>query len=85
MFYVSEPWRVFHWLLAMMVNLRTYCVSRMNFVFGLFEFRRVHLNTDWSSLAEFDDVMDTINSQVVRDTCMKYIYDKCPVVSGYGK
>ena len=48
-------------------------------------FRRVYLKADWSSLAELDAAIDSVNARVVRDTCMKYIYDKCPVVSGYGK
>jgi len=47
-------------------------------------FRRVFLNAKWSSLAELDACIDSVNSDAVRETCMKYIYDKCPVVSGYG-
>jgi len=43
------------------------------------------MNSEWSSLAELDAIIDSVSAQVVRDTCMKYIYDKCPVVSGYGK
>jgi len=46
--------------------------------------RRLYLNTDWKSLAELDAVIDSVNAHLVRETCTKYIYDKCPVVSGYG-
>jgi len=42
------------------------------------------LKADWKSLAELDAMINSINAQVIRETCMKYIYDKCPVVSGYG-
>jgi len=47
-------------------------------------FRRVYLNASWTSLAELESHIDSVDAQVVRDTCMKYIYDKCPVVSAYG-
>jgi len=50
----------------------------------LFVFRRVFLNTDWSSLAELEARIGSVSANMVRETCMKYIYDKCPVVSGYG-
>jgi len=42
------------------------------------------LDTDWKSLGQVDAALDAVNAHAVRETCMKYIYDKCPVVSSYG-
>jgi len=36
------------------------------------------------SLAELDAEIDAVTARSVRDACMKYIYDKCPAVSGLG-
>jgi len=46
--------------------------------------RRVFFKTDWTSLTELDAVIDSVTAQNVRDACMNHVYDKCPVVSGYG-
>jgi len=46
--------------------------------------RRVFLQSDWTSLAELEACIDAVSANAVRETCMNYIYDKCPVVSGYG-
>ncbi|KAK2186147.1 hypothetical protein NP493_212g03021 [Ridgeia piscesae] len=35
-------------------------------------------------LPELDARIEAVNASVVRDVCMKYIYDKCPVVVGVG-
>jgi processing peptidase subunit beta len=35
-------------------------------------------------LSELDARIDAVDAQMVRDTCMKYIYDKCPAVAGVG-
>lgn len=36
-------------------------------------------------LPELDARIEAVNASVVRDVCMKYIYDKCPVVVGVGE
>jgi processing peptidase subunit beta len=36
------------------------------------------------SLSQLDAAIDTISAKTVRDVCMKYLYDKCPAVSGVG-
>lgn len=35
-------------------------------------------------LPELEARIEAVNAQVVRDVCMKYIYDKCPAVAGVG-
>jgi len=35
-------------------------------------------------LPELEARIDAVNAQVVRDVCMKYIYDKCPAVASVG-
>ena len=36
-------------------------------------------------LPELEARIEAVDAQVVRDVCMKYIYDKCPAVAGVGK
>ena len=35
-------------------------------------------------LPELDARIDAIDAKVVRDVCMKYIYDKCPAIAAVG-
>ena len=34
---------------------------------------------------EIESALTAITAKTVRETCMKYIYDKCPAVVGYGE
>jgi len=34
---------------------------------------------------EIESALEAITAKTVRETCMKYIYDKCPAVVGYGE
>lgn len=36
-------------------------------------------------LPELDARIEAVNAKVVRDVCMKYIYDRCPAVASVGK
>lgn len=36
-------------------------------------------------LPELEARIDAVNAEVVRNVCMKYIYDKCPAVAAVGK
>ena len=34
---------------------------------------------------EVESALEAVTAKTVREACMKYIYDKCPAVVGYGK
>lgn len=36
-------------------------------------------------IAELDARIEQVDAKTLRDTCMKYIYDRCPVVAGIGE
>lgn len=36
-------------------------------------------------LPELDARIKAVDAKTLRDTCMKYIYDRCPVVAGVGE
>jgi predicted Zn-dependent peptidase len=46
--------------------------------------RQVLFGNQVTSLAQLDANINAITGKTVRDTCMKYLYDKCPVVTGVG-
>lgn len=46
--------------------------------------RQVLFGEKPTSLSEVDRQISAVNVKTVRDVCMKYIYDKCPVVAGIG-
>ncbi len=35
-------------------------------------------------LPELDARIEAVNAQMIRDVCMKYIYDRCPAVVAVG-
>lgn len=35
-------------------------------------------------LQELDERIEAVNANVIRQVCMKHIYDKCPAVAGVG-
>ena len=34
---------------------------------------------------EIESALEAVTAKTVREACMKYIYDKCPAVVGYGE
>lgn len=34
---------------------------------------------------DIESKLDQVNAKTVRETCMEYIYDKCPAIVGYGE
>ena len=34
---------------------------------------------------EIESALEAVTAKTVREVCMKYIYDKCPAVVGYGE
>jgi len=34
---------------------------------------------------DIESALEAINAKTVREACMKYVYDQCPAVVGYGQ
>ena len=50
----------------------------------LFEGHLSHQMSIWQGVNVFLFFLQAVNAQLVRDTCYKYIYDRCPVIAAVG-